>query len=257
MTASVVTVSGVAGAISVNGAGVPGLALPAVTGAETDWFRNQAALLDPAAHRFYQATSVSPTLPPAGITVAPGGWFLRNSWYLKSDDATAPVRNKFHRNCGEVTPISAGKVLYSNLTNGFAYVCQPELVIASDARYTSDPKGLYYSRLAQLMTLAQKDATTSPGYTPTTLTAPTSGKCMALLVSQFELTWSMLQKGATGLGINLTDEIDDSANWRRTQAMMMPFNISDFDTLVPGTGYGAQNTPPTVTLTYVELPVGW
>lgn len=113
------------------------------------YWANKAALLDPRCYEYVIGDNWSRTVPQ-GET-----WFALNLWWLDSN----PGAWWFHRplDVNKAFMLPAGTVLKTGGgfpgRHGFAYYARPKTVFDIDARYQTDPEGLYYERMERLETL--------------------------------------------------------------------------------------------------------
>lgn len=131
--------------------------------AETEDFAVRAALLDP---RCYAMIGVDPATDALDVTVPAGrGWWVTNAFAVYYGDPIDVAQDVFPltRRAGFIRPLDsrrplelgAGTRVRNAVGIHLAYLlyCDPAAVWALDARYTADPRGLYYGRLARLRTL--------------------------------------------------------------------------------------------------------
>lgn len=214
----------------------------------------QAALLDPRAYRFIQ--SPDPTLD---VTVPAGhAWHVVNLFQvlinepqiLSEDGYAGYYQSGFVRPCDARAPLvlPEGTRIRSNVqrNGGYIYYADPALVIEGDARYATDPRGLYYQRLARLRTLPVRDAIIewiSNGVTgrEMTLTLPADfERAIVVNASVFDSTWVLLG------GINLVDEINNWHTQRVGSSLLCPFERSTFSTVSTKAGNYAGRTQDTL-----------
>ena len=220
---------------------------------EADHWRTQAALLDPRAYVYLHDPGYM-----LDVTVPTGhAWHVVNMFQVLinepqaiSDDGYTGYRaSGFVRPCDARQPLvlPAGTRIRSNVERNGAYVyyADPALVL-DDPRYTIDPRGLYYERLARLQTLPIRDAIIewiSNGVTGKsfTLTLP-NDFTHAILVnaSVYDAPWVLLG------GINLLDEINNNHTVRFARSLMCPFERSTFSTIHTIAGNYAGKTQDTL-----------
>jgi len=233
-------------------------AAAAATADENAYWKDQAALLDPAAYIFWRGANWSVTVP-AGET-----WYVVNAWNARIQSSAL----WYHRDLAtdEAFPVPAGTVLSGGTTSSFLYVCRPALVTAAPAY--SDAKNLYYSRLNTLRSyvLNKLDITISAGAANNALgsaTFPTDfNDGLMANVSAMDVAWVIM---ATSLGegsLNTLGEISDRHNIRYTNKLMTPWVRASF----PGIFAQASNAAGNFTdaaiagygvMTYYKLPSGW
>lgn len=224
---------------------------------ETLFWRDLAALLDPAAYEFVVGSNQSRTVT-AGET-----WYLASAWYLAGPSGSA----EFHRHgdIHEALPLTAGTTL-TTWTAGTTfgpsgatanmYLCKPSLVTGGDSRYTTDPKGLYFDRLRRIgelqqYTLSTTDSTNTPIYTafPADFTYG-----LVIHVSAHDCAWIDLSYVGDTTGLTIHDEISDSTRVRFAMRVILPFARATF----PKIGYrGASLSEGTGVIRYLKLPADW
>jgi hypothetical protein len=158
--------------------------------AEKAYWQDKAALLDPAAYEFVSGTGWTRTVPSG------------ETWYAVSQYQTNSAgQQPIHQRLGDVDQaimLPAGTTITPS-QNSYLYICKPSLVTGSDSRYATDPKGLYYSRLNSLRSLAINYLYVSvPGTLATGATAtadfPTDfTKGLVVGVSVTEASWGGMQ----------------------------------------------------------------
>lgn len=229
----------------------------------TATWAERAALLDPRAYVLLAGTTFSQTVP-AGET-----WWAVDLWHVKAGTNFLFLRQK-----DALTPmmLPAGTVIEANGTQtAQAYICKPSLV-ASDVRYTTDPRGLFNERLRRLRTLPlnHMTATLAAG------SARGSGASASFAldfewglitrVAAHDVSWTILN-GPNG-PMNTNDEVSDDHQIRFARATFIPFRRNPGDA---GQGfYTAEiraasvsgNTTDTSlagsgSVTYVKLPSDW
>lgn len=223
-----------------------------MTADEVAFWQDQAALLDPAAYELVAANSTSRTVS------AGERWYLVNGWHL---DATGAGTTWFHRpsDVNRALVLSEGTVIATGAPAGntaFMYLCKPSLVTGSDARYTADPRGLYFDRINALAGLTQYQlGATNTGSSTVTSTFPTDfTEGFVIHASVHDVAWLILRDGADTIGVNLHNEISDTDRIRWAERLAMPFLRTDFPKIM---SRGASETEGRATLTYVKLPGGW
>jgi hypothetical protein len=224
--------------------------------AETAWWADMAALLDPAAWSLIETNDTD-------VTVATGEvYYLQEGWNL---DATGAGSEWFHRG-GDVRdafPISAGTTFGtdqdpagpSNLAH--LYYARPSLVTAGDSRYTTDPRGLYFERLRRLATeLPQyKIGVAISGSGQTTATFPTDfDNGMILHVSSQDIAWVIPRSASGDSGLITQMEISDIDPIRVAAVCLIPFVRTQFPSIL---AQGANLATGRTTITYAKLPADW
>jgi hypothetical protein len=200
---------------------------------ELAYWRNMAALLDPAAY-VYHATGFSGagegTLP---VTVPDGEtWYALNAWNVRIG-ATGGTLWLRHSTAMAATPLPQGTQIQDNGLAGFLYVCKPALVTAGAAY--ADPRELFYERMERLSKLPinSLDATIAAGASvvsnvqyrafPTDFTFG-----IITLAYAFDTAWTITAVGSgSGQGrINLMNEISDAHAVRHADSIIVPFRRS-------------------------------
>lgn len=263
----------------------------AISAVESRYWQHQAALLDPAAHVYTMANNGGPSsvtlTVPASTT-----WYARNLWWTRANDAgEGTYPSKFHRcvAADEALSLQAGMTVVHNgvpLGNTpFSYLCQPELVIPSDARYVTDPKGLYYTRLARIRgeTVGGLSAVTQfdlgfggRGSTASIPIGCTRGMVMQInchdslyvymtgsvggqaLNLQGELSDNLVFPGSPATTLPVTAEAIPYGKVRHTRGnLLMPFARTVFDTVQIDAGQGEAGSPYVGSITIMQLPSDW
>lgn len=220
---------------------------------EVSYWQDQAALLDPDAYEFVIGTSQSRTVPGGENWYAVTGWFVQAtggglSWFARPTH----VRN--------ARPLSEGTTIVTSATeaNSSMYLCKPALVTGSDARYSSDPRGLYFERLRKIAsTLTQYQiGGVDTGTSGTTVAFP-SDFTDGLLIhcAQQDIAWmTLLETGGAGAfgGLN---EISDTDPVRFAEPNLVPFKRTTVPNVhVRGAGLAGGRG----TFTYLKLDgSGW
>lgn len=252
---------------------------------EQQFYADKAALLDPACCIYHSANAAFSITESEPV-------YLLNCW--QATLPSVPGVAYFHRKLDveNAVLIPPGYALgYSGApapTFAYVYYAKPSLVQASDARYTDDPKALYYDRLARLRTLplyqqwgASSQNQTAQwiqdhGYNTSAFPADFERGLIAQ-VSTHNVAWMTLQKnGANPQQILATmDELDDIRPARFTSKVLAPFNRSTFpnlfvafgsmtwtpsgnplDPIQPVVG-GVQTYPGIGSVLYYKLPADW
>jgi hypothetical protein len=221
-----------------------------MTADETQFWQDQAALLDPLAYEHVFATSTTRTVP--------GGerYYLLNGWQL--DDGSSGLW--YHRpadvNRALIIP-SGESVITSSSAGSFMWLCKPSLVTGSDARYTTDPRGLYFDRLAQLGTLTTyRLAGSATGAGSTAVTFPTDFTYgMVVHVSVHDVAWMIMTDSGASNGLSNThNEISDTHGIRWAEPLLFPFTRTTMPKmLIQGVSLGSGRA----STKYIKLPGGW
>jgi hypothetical protein len=224
-----------------------------MTADEVSFWQDMAVLLDPDAYEWIISTSPTSRTVPAGEH-----WFLVSAWKVYTLGGTTPLW--FHRQVDvRVQPLvlPENTVISTSSTSGSSmYLCKPSLVTGGDSRYTSDPRGLYFERLAQLYTLEQFQL----GGTVTDNSIGTAAfpggftNGMIVHASQHDVAWvAMFDTGATGAGL-LLNEISDTDRNRFAESVFLPFKTTTWDSVE---WRGASQSEGAANVNYVKLPGGW
>jgi hypothetical protein len=136
----------------------------AVIAAELEDFAVRAALLDPRC--CYAMAGVDPATDALDVTIPVGhAWEVTNAFAVYYGDPIDVAQDRFPltRRAGFVRPLDARRPLElgagTRIRNAIgihqAYLlfCDPAEVWALDARYSADPRALYFGRLARLRTI--------------------------------------------------------------------------------------------------------
>lgn len=221
---------------------------------EVAYWQDQAALLDPDAYVLFHGNTESETVP------AGERWYLVNGWNLK---ATGQGTTWYHRpaDVNRALMLPEGTTIETSEPGGgsiaFMYICQPSLVAGSDARYTTDPRALYFDRLIKMGELAQhRLGSTATGSGQVGDAFPgdfTDG--LIVHVSVHDVAWMILLNTGGDGASNLHNEISDSSRIRWAEPLVMPFKRTTFpETLIQGVSQGEGRA----TLSYLKLDgSGW
>lgn len=219
-----------------------------MTADEVAFWQDQAALLDPLAYEYVTGSGATRTVP-TGET-----WYLINAW-----NANATAGRFFHRSLDvrRAWPMSEGTSLVLSAQAGAnLYICKPSLVTGSDARYTTDPRGLYFDRMRALGELAQYQLALAitDGSNQTATFPADFDYGMVVQVSVMDVAWVILRSQDTVSGLNTLPEVSDTHQNRYAEACIAPFERAEFTKMESrgvslGDGAGV--------LWYVKLPGGW
>lgn len=195
-----------------------------MTADETAFWSDQAALLDPLAYVLYSGTSQTHTVGAGERDYLLGGWMIQ----------AASSQSAFHRlaDFRDAMPLSAGTALVTDASNAGSHmlICQPSLVTGSDARYSTDPRGLFFDRYQQMAELTQYElgvaATDGSTHTETFPTDFTYG--LILHASAHDVAWVGLEDSGVSLTMNLMNEVSDADPIRFAQTILMPFDRTAF-----------------------------
>lgn len=218
-----------------------------MTDDEVTFWQEQAALLDPDAYVYLAGTGEDMTVP------ADERYYLVNGWKLNT---TGGGDKWFHRHADihRALMLSEGTTI-TNDTDGFMYVCQPSLVTGSDARYTTDPRGLYFERIMRIGTLTHYQlGATATGSSQVQAAFPTDfTDGLALHTSAHDVAWLIMHDDTVG-NMNTLNEISDADPIRFAEPSLFPFKRTTFREIMV---QGVNESEGAATLTYVKLPVDW
>ena len=218
-----------------------------MTAEEVTYWQEQAALLDPAAYVYLAGTGEDMTVPSGER------YYLVNGWKLDtSGGGTYWFQRTAHYE--RAMMLSEGTTITCD-TDGFMYVCQPALVTGSDARYTTDPRGLFFERIMRIGDLEQFQiggaATTGAQVQVAFPTDFTNG--LALHTSSHDIAWLIMHDDTAG-NMNTLNEISDSDRIRFAEPTIFPFVRTQFREIML---QGVSEAEGTGTLTYAKLPGDW
>lgn len=248
--------------LSFDSAGRPrALVLPEAN--EFDYWLRLAVLLDPAAYVLHKGGSWNVTVPDGTA------WYSLNMWNVRLGASGGTIWQRRVGKLWDALMLPAGTNLQDNGLNGMLYVCKPELVVNTDARYR-DPRGLFFERMARLKTLPLVDInmSISAGGAVTNNVAsaafPTDfSKGMIVAAHIFDGAWTITANGpgpSDGL-MNLTDEISDAHALRFAESMLLPFNRAShpYVQIHAGNVDGASGTALAANggVLYHKLPSDW
>lgn len=257
------------------------------TTAEFEYWQAQAAMLDPDAYRWFNG--VFSTEVPAG-----NGWYVVNAYRCVLNDSgylTFSVRPCDYRRYAYLSPGTKIRSqtttppdadwVFSNPTLAQLYVCDPALVISTDARYVINPRALYFERLATLKTLQIQDIraiSTAGGdyekYTNAFFPA-TFENALMITAQAYDTAWvTLLEAGTLASGPNLMSEVNNWHSVRFAESAIAPFKRSQFsgiqtlaanywgnpyiDPWGTGTAFGdPYNQPGYASIQYYILPTNW
>jgi hypothetical protein len=232
----------------------------ALTQAEQEFWQNQAALLDPAAFTWVIGASFSAAIPSGEIGFLMSAWnaSLNGTGQIYLRDPRAPL------------PLPGGTTVRGTTNVGsFAYYCRPAVVVATDTRYTDDPKGLYYARLARLqqLTLYSLDLLTPAAANQLYTVAFPPDFTAALIVGAqcYDASWVGLRDSGAAGSLPLGPEVSDSHEFRWGAAYQLPFLRATFPSLSARNGQiapsvnfgGTSDLNGNVSVQYVVLPSDW
>ncbi|MGF6431500.1 LamG domain-containing protein [Bradyrhizobium elkanii] len=223
---------------------------------ERAYWKDRAALLDPAAYVYWKGQNFTVTVPAGEML------YVLNAWATKIQGSA----QWYHRDLGtdECFPVTPGTTISSNgLQDSFLYACRPALV-TSDSAY-SDPKGLYYSRLNALRSIAlsQLSASQSAG-----AAAGTSGTAtfpfdfndgMLAQISVMDSAWCLLADPLGRGALNTCIEVSDLHQFRPTKTLLTPFRRATFPSIQCQGGSVSGNATDTIVggsgvVSYYKLP---
>lgn len=247
--------------------------------AELEDFALRAAMLDPACY-----TMAGTSVGALDATVPPGhAWHVTNAFavYYGNPISVAQDLYPLSRRTGFIRPLDARRALTlgpgtrirNNTGINLAYIlyCDPAALWASDARYTTDPRALYYERLQALRTIPTESLTleaTGGGAIDDDLHADLPAvRVMVTSASAYDVSWITAKCPGWISAVNLLDEINNSHAVRFADTLMHPLPAcgariavqkgSNADT--PGSTNPAIAYPihGSGSLTFQRLPVGW
>lgn len=214
------------------------------------YWQHRAALLDPDAYAVLIGSAVSSTVTTDEV------WYIVNAWY---GDSSSSGLSWFHRHChvDKAHPVPSGHVLTTD-ANAAAmfYICKPELVVGGDARYTDDPRALYYERMMRMTTLTQHQigdvATGSSGVNESFPADFTDG--LALHTATHDLAWLTFQHTGGAAGMNTLNEVSDTNRIRFAEPTIFPFKRTVWPSIRV---QGVSEAEGRGVLTYLKLPGDW
>lgn len=223
-----------------------------MTGDEISFWTDQAALLDPDAYEFIIGTGESETVP------ADERWYLVNGWFLKpfDDGAGHWYHRTAHVDHALLLPEGMTIETSASESGSFMYICKPSLVTGSDARYSADPRGLYFERIMRLAGLTRYqigDVETGSGQEDADFDNDfTDG--MVVHVSTHDLAWTILMESGGSGGMNTLNEISDTTRIRFAEDCLFPFKRTTFPTIRL---QGVSQSEGAGNVIYVKLPGDW
>lgn len=229
---------------------------------EEQYWADKAALLDPDCYVKVTGTDWQRTVPQGKV------WYLVSAWQNRYVDTNFKWH---HRNMDEPLMLPPGFTLrVSDYDTGTAYYADPSIVQATDSRYQTDPKGLYFERINRLRTIPFEyvgchiPVNSLPGVAPKR-NMPFPTDCERILLRHIDChdgCWLILYNGV-GSAMNTQNEVDDIRPVRFTKSMMVPIRRSDYPSIYLGHG-NAQNNPAGVqtyngwgTAQFQRLPADW
>lgn len=232
---------------------------PPMSAGEENFWRVRAALLDPKAYQFFERSNA--TVPTGCV------WYALNMWRVYDASSNQSI---FQRLCDvdHAIALPAGTTVNNDGSNGYSYICKPEVVWRTDARYATGykAKALYYDRLNKLRFLTRYDLTVSctaadtMGTTKDTSFPADFTNGMLACASVHDMAWVGLK--ASNETMNLQNEVSDDHQIRFAQAIRMPFTRATFPTLRGRVGRvdGANSGNAIAgfgSVIYYKLPSGW
>lgn len=227
-----------------------------MTGNEIAYWQDQAALLDPDAYEWVISTGT----PTTRTVPSDEHWFLLAGWKLYTLGGTTPLWYHRQADVRVALILPADTVIStSNVSGSSMYLCKPSLVTGSDARYSSDPRGLYFERMQRLGQLEQfqaGDSETGSGSGSVDEDAFDGDFTDGMIVhaSQHDVAWiAMFKTGEAGAGLLLNEISDDDRN-RFAETVLLPFKRATFDSVQ---WRGAGEAEGSAVANYVKLPSDW
>lgn len=246
---------------------------------ETEDYAIRAAMLDPACY-----TMVGTAAGTLDVTVPAGrAWHVTNAFavYYGTPISVAQDAYPLSRRTGFLRPLDARRALTlgpgtrirNNTGINLAYVlyCDPAALWASDARYTTDPRGLYFERLQKLRTIPTESVTleaTGGGAIDDDIHVDLPAvPVMITSASAYDISWITAKCPGHISAVNLLDEINNSHAVRFADSLMHPLPAcgariaiekgSNADT--PGSANPAIAYPihGSGSLTFQRLPIDW
>ena len=203
--------------------------------AEARHYQLKAAAIDPRTYVFGE-TDTDPIIVPGGKV-----YLATNMWRAKFDGADEEV---FQRTADarDYFLLPAGTTFKVTGTHATVQYCDPSVVIdpASpdyDRRYTDDPKGLYFERIAKLETIALRHTggTIAVGTPIGDLDVPidwgvhTEQWGIIVHITTENLSWMLALAADGDTGVNLVPEISDIHATRLCGfPVLMPFTRDTF-----------------------------
>lgn len=250
---------------------------------EDRYYATQAALLDPRC--YHLITAVDGTLD---VTVPDGhSWRVANAFAVTYGDPVIVAQDAWPgvRRSGFVRPLDVRRGVTlptgtrvrrndDNTTDSYLYYCDPDDVWGVDARYTADPKGLYFGRIVQLESMPLRDlvleATGGGAITDDLhVEVPGDGPILVVGASVYDASWATLGwVDDLAHSVNLEHEINNSHSMRTGEGLLapMPRGAGLVFTLCKGsTSDTPGSTDPAVaypikgsgSLLYHDLPSDW
>lgn len=222
---------------------------------ETTFWQGQAALLDPLAYVLKVGTSQTHTVGTGETDYLVGGWYLQ---------ATGGGTSFFHRQADfrDALPLSDGTVITTDGSNAgsYAYICKPSLVTGSDARYTSDPRALFFDRymaIGQLTHYAIGATDSIGGNNVVTATFPNDFTYGLIIhASQHDVSWVGLEHTGADFTMAVLNEIGDNDALRLAESCVFPFTRTVFPKFKLRGGSDGDDQGRG-TIRYLKLTGGW
>lgn len=257
---------------------------------EDRYYATQAALIDPRCwHLAWTSTGMLDVTVPAGHT-----WWTSNAFAVIYNDPLIVAQDAYpgSRASGFLRTLDArgavmlpaGTRIRNNQTlpptepyrinTAYLWYCDPAEVWDVDERYTTNPRGLYFGRLAQLESLQLRSAVleaTGGGSLDDAIakTLPGTEDIIVTHVNIYDASWMTIGWPVDGSPpLNVADEINNSHSVRFTRSVLQP--------LPRGTGLqialrkGSTSDRPSSTdpaiaypikgtgsISWVETPTGW
>lgn len=254
---------------------------------EDRYFATQAALLDPRAYHLSGTVfgDLDVTVPDRHT------WFATNTFavYYNEPQDVAQDSTPGTRRSGFLRPLDArrafalsagtrvrniGRGTSYQINTAYIYYADPQDVWDIDARYTADPKGLYYSRLARLATLPISEAIIEVNgggaiNDDVHLDLPAFGSAMLVNVSVYDASWMTIGWiDNLGIPLNVMNEVNNSHSVRFAESVMQPIRFGPGLRVTLNKGSNADmpgSTDPAIaypikgsgSLVYQVLPSDW
>jgi hypothetical protein len=250
---------------------------------EDKYFATKAALLDPKAYHLASSPGLgfSATVP-IGHT-----WYATNTFAVKyntprfkpQDTWPDSRRSGFLRplDCRRNIDLPSGTIITGNQhgsADPYIYYCDPDDVWATDARYTTNPKGLYYDRIELLHSLPINELiieATGGGSIDDVLvdTIPSTEDIFLTSASVYDASWLTIGWNEDVYhSLNVLSELNNSHSVRFAESIWQPMprrsgfvvtlkkgSLSDYNNSSnPAIAYPIKSSG---NLTYKLLPTGF
>lgn len=235
------------------------------------YWQHQAALLDPLAWTYKRGRAIKHTVP-AGCT-----HYTTNLIFVKGAVAQNGKPTTFYHRSADLHlawALPGGLTIQGTedpqkpTALSYFYICEPEKVIGSQARYYDDPEGLYYKRLQGLRQLMPRvlsvrvEAGQPMTIDPRRDFPNDFDRAIITHVSAEDIAWCVLMRPGNNGGINLVWELSNDHRMRQAHSILVPFQRSVFSSLkvAAANTLGDPSRPAMEgygTVHYVVLPDDW